>query len=102
MLGQSYITWPFLDEPLRAIEPFKRIVGRFNRIGERIAKGGLQFAYHNHGFEFVEQNGRIPYDIVLQGHRSEAGQAAARSLLALARLEADAAPLVRARARAAT
>ena len=66
VLGQSYITWPFLDEPLRAIEPFTRIVGRFNRIGERIAKGGLQFAYHNHGFEFAEQNGRIPYDVVLK------------------------------------
>jgi sugar phosphate isomerase/epimerase len=66
VLGQRYITWPFLDEPLRAIEPFTRIVARFNRIGERIAKGGLQFAYHNHGFEFAEQNGRVPYDIVLK------------------------------------
>jgi len=66
VLGQSYITWPFLEEPLRAIEPFTRIVARFNRIGERIAKGGLQFAYHNHGFEFAEQDGRVPYDIVLK------------------------------------
>jgi sugar phosphate isomerase/epimerase len=66
LLGHRYITWPFLDEPLRQLETFTRIVGRFNGIGERIAKGGLQFAYHNHGFEFVEQNGRIPYDIVLR------------------------------------
>jgi sugar phosphate isomerase/epimerase len=66
LLGQRYITWPFLEEPLRAIEPFSRIVARFNAIGERIAKGGLQFAYHNHGFEFVEQNGRVPYDVVLR------------------------------------
>ena len=43
----------------------RRVVGRFNAIGERIAKGGLQFAYHNHGFEFTEQDGRVPYDIVL-------------------------------------
>jgi sugar phosphate isomerase/epimerase len=66
LLGQSYITWPFLEEPLRALEPFSRIVARFNGIGERITKGGLQFAYHNHGFEFTEQNGRIPYDVVLR------------------------------------
>src|SRR6202008_3380567 len=39
---------------------------RFNGIGERMAKGGVQFAYHNHGFEFVEQNGRVPYDVVLR------------------------------------
>ena len=65
LVGHHYITWPFLDEPLRPLDSFTRIVARFNRIGERIAAGGLQFAYHNHGFEFVEQNGRIPYDIVL-------------------------------------
>jgi sugar phosphate isomerase/epimerase len=66
ILGQTYITWPFLDPPLRPLESFSRIVARFNGIGHRIAKGGLQFAYHNHGFEFVEQNGQIPYDIVLR------------------------------------
>lgn len=66
VLGQRYITWPFLEEPLRPIGPFTRVVARFNHIGERIAKGGLQFAYHNHGFEFAEQNGRVPYDVVLK------------------------------------
>ena len=60
LLGQSYITWPFLEPPLRPLEPFSRVVARFNGIGERIAKGGLQFAYHNHGFEFSEQDGQIP------------------------------------------
>jgi sugar phosphate isomerase/epimerase len=67
LVGHRYITWPFLEPPLRALDSFATIVGRFNAIGERIAKGGLQFAYHNHGFEFVEQNGRVPYDIVLKG-----------------------------------
>lgn len=66
LVGHRYITWPFLEEPLRPIESFSRIVGRFNAIGERVAKGGLQFAYHNHGFEFTEQDGRIPYDVVLR------------------------------------
>ncbi len=36
------------------------------RVGERIARGGLQFAYHNHGYEFVEQDGQVPYDILLK------------------------------------
>ena len=39
---------------------------RFNGIGERIAKGGLQFAYHNHGFEFFGAGQTNPYDIVLR------------------------------------
>ena len=36
-----------------------------NRIGEQIKKSGLQLAYHNHDFEFTEQNGQIGYDIIL-------------------------------------
>ena len=64
-LGQSYITWPFLDPPSRPLEAFKAAVGRLNAVGDRIARAGLQFAYHNHGYEFVEQDGQIPYDILL-------------------------------------
>jgi sugar phosphate isomerase/epimerase len=65
VLGQSYITWPFLDPPSRPLEAFKAVVGRLNAVGERISRAGLQFAYHNHGYEFVEQDGQIPYDILL-------------------------------------
>jgi sugar phosphate isomerase/epimerase len=65
LVGHRYITWPFLQEPLRPLASFTKIVGRFNGIGERVAKAGLHFAYHNHGFEFTEQDGRIPYDVVL-------------------------------------
>ncbi len=64
-LGQSYITWPYLDPPSRPIEAFKAVVGRLNAIGERISKAGLQFAYHNHGYEFVAQGGVVPYDVLL-------------------------------------
>jgi sugar phosphate isomerase/epimerase len=66
ILGQRYITWPFLEEPLRPIDAFARIVARFNGIGQRMARAGLRFAYHNHGFEFTAQDGRVPYEIVLR------------------------------------
>ncbi len=65
-LGQTYITWPTLDAASKPIERFKEVVGRLNGVGERIAKAGLQFAYHNHGYEFVAQNGELPYDILLK------------------------------------
>ena len=65
-LGQAYITWPFLDPPSRPLEAFKAVVGRLNGVGERISKAGLQFAYHNHGYEFVAQGGEVPYDILLK------------------------------------
>lgn len=65
-LGQAYITWPVLDAASRTIETFKVVAERLNGIGERLGKAGLQVAYHNHGYEFVEQNGQLPYDIILK------------------------------------
>jgi sugar phosphate isomerase/epimerase len=65
-LGQAYITWPLLDEGDRTIEKFKVAAARLNVAGEQIKKAGLQLAYHNHDFEFVEQNGQIGYDIILK------------------------------------
>ncbi len=65
-LGQSYITWPLLDAGDRTIDRFKAVAERLNIIGAQIKKAGLELAYHNHDFEFVEQNGQIGYDIILK------------------------------------
>jgi sugar phosphate isomerase/epimerase len=64
-LGQDYITWPLLDPDSRTTLKFKAAAERLNVAGARIKKAGLQLAYHNHDFEFVEQNGQIGYDIIL-------------------------------------
>jgi sugar phosphate isomerase/epimerase len=64
-LGQSYITWPLLDPDSRTLDKFKLAAERLNVAGEQARKAGLQVAYHNHDFEFVEQDGRIGYDIIL-------------------------------------
>ena len=66
VLGQTYITWPFLDADSRSIETFKIVAGRLNIIGAQIKKAGLQLAYHNHDFEFIEHDGQIGYDIILK------------------------------------
>jgi sugar phosphate isomerase/epimerase len=65
-VGHEYITWPFLDPDSRTIEKFKVAAERLNIAGGQIKKAGLQLAYHNHDFEFVEQNGQIGYDIILK------------------------------------
>ena len=65
-LGQTYITWPLLDAGDRTIDRIKAAAARLNAAGEQIKKAGLQLAYHNHDFEFVEQNGQIGYDIILK------------------------------------
>lgn len=64
LLGQKYITWPWLDPQFRTIENFKLLTGKLNAIGERVTKAGLGFAYHNHDFEFTDHNGESGYDII--------------------------------------
>lgn len=66
VLGQRYITWPLVDPPFRTTDGFKTVAERLNLAGGQIKKAGLQLAYHNHDFEFVEQNGQIGYDIILR------------------------------------
>jgi sugar phosphate isomerase/epimerase len=65
-LGQAYITWPLVDDAFRTIDKLKIVAERLNLAGGQIKKAGLQLAYHNHDFEFVEQNGQIGYDIILK------------------------------------
>jgi sugar phosphate isomerase/epimerase len=65
-VGHEYVVCPFIDEKLRK-QPgiWKQIGENFNRAGEAAQKAGLQFAYHNHSFEFEPLEGKLPYDILL-------------------------------------
>ena len=65
-VGHTYITWPLIDEGFRTIEKFKVVAERLNTAGAQVKKAGMQLAYHNHDFEFVDQNGQIGYDIILK------------------------------------
>jgi sugar phosphate isomerase/epimerase len=66
ILGQSYITWPYLDEPWRTLDKIRIVAQRLNVIGAQIKKAGLQLAYHHHDFEFVNHDGQIGFDIILK------------------------------------
>ena len=56
-IGHRYLVNPWLDESLRK-EPdiWKRVADTFNRAGAATQKAGIQFAYHNHHFEFAIHN----------------------------------------------
>lgn len=64
-LNSKYITWPWLAPEYRNMEHYKQLASKLNKIGEQVNKSGLQFAYHNHGFEFEDHNGTTGYDIIL-------------------------------------
>lgn len=49
------------------LDDFRRTAELANRIGARAKQAGLQFAYHNHNFEFKDQgNGETGYDLLLK------------------------------------
>ncbi len=64
-LNKKYITWPWLAPKYRTIEQFKRLADKLNIIGEQVTNAGLGFAYHNHDFEFIEEQGETGYQIIL-------------------------------------
>jgi len=65
-LGIQYLVCPFLTADQRqSLDDYKKLADQFNTIGESCKKAGIQFAYHNHCFEFGEKDGHIPYDLLL-------------------------------------
>ncbi|MGV3641849.1 MAG: sugar phosphate isomerase/epimerase family protein [Adhaeribacter sp.] len=64
--GQEYLTCAYLfPEERQGIDDYKRYTDLFNKTGEACRKAGLQFAYHNHDFEFETLDGQVPYELLL-------------------------------------
>jgi sugar phosphate isomerase/epimerase len=64
--GQKYLTCSWMDKSLRgSAEDLKQTAELFNTVGEKCKKGGLQFAYHNHAFEFEKVGESLIYDFML-------------------------------------
>lgn len=66
IMGHEYVVCPWLSSEQRSsIESYKKLAAAFNKFGAACQKAGMQFAYHNHDFEFAALDGQIPYDILL-------------------------------------
>ncbi len=65
-IGQKYIVVPFLPADERTVSHYHQHAETLNRAGETCKSAGIKMAYHNHNFEFVQADGRIPYDILLE------------------------------------
>jgi sugar phosphate isomerase/epimerase len=69
VIGHKFIVCPWI-EPKQRQEPdgYQRAADLFQKAGEASKKAGIQFAYHNHTFEFQPSEalgGKLPYDILL-------------------------------------
>ena len=68
-IGHTFIVCPWIDEKDRnSADSWKRIIEVFNKAGEASKKANIQFAYHNHWWEFgpnASLGGKLPYDYLL-------------------------------------
>ncbi len=62
--GVKYLICPWIGAQ-KSLEDYRKIAKEFNQIGEKLNSYGLKFAYHNHDYTFVEQEGQIPQDILM-------------------------------------
>jgi sugar phosphate isomerase/epimerase len=66
-VGCEYMVMPILENPAdrKTLDQYRKLVASFNKIGEQVKKAGLQFAYHNHNFEFQTLDGKLVYEYLL-------------------------------------
>src|SRR5213594_2787819 len=66
-VGHEYIVVPWIPQEKRVtLDGWKNVAAVFNRAAQLAHDAGLQFAYHNHDFEFPKLEGQVPYDVLLQ------------------------------------
>jgi sugar phosphate isomerase/epimerase len=70
ILDHQFLIVPWIGEAERK-QPdiWKKAADLFNKAGKESQKAGIQFAYHQHGFEFVPSaalGGKMPYDYLLE------------------------------------
>jgi sugar phosphate isomerase/epimerase len=66
-IGHEYIVMPWIPaERRKTLDDWKNFAQVFNHAGQAAHDAGIQFAYHNHDFEFPKLDGQVPYDVLLQ------------------------------------
>ena len=65
-VGIKYMVCAWLDPKERGnIDHYKQLAEHLNKAGETCKASGIQLCYHNHDFEFIKDNGQLPYDVLL-------------------------------------
>ncbi|WP_426671096.1 sugar phosphate isomerase/epimerase family protein [Mucilaginibacter sp. McL0603] len=65
-VGLHYMVCAWLAPSERgSLDHYKQVADDLNKAGETCKKAGIQLCYHNHDFEFIQENGKYPYEILL-------------------------------------
>ncbi len=66
-MGLTQMIVPSLDGPKNpTLDDVKRIADEYNKMGEQVAKAGIQQALHNEEFEMTTVNGKRTYDVLFE------------------------------------
>jgi sugar phosphate isomerase/epimerase len=66
-VGLKYMVCAWLSPSERgSLDHYKQVAEDLNKGGEICKKAGIQLCYHNHDFEFIQENGKYPYEILLK------------------------------------
>jgi sugar phosphate isomerase/epimerase len=66
-IGHRYLVAPSIPPADRtSLDGVRSMAERFNRLGERAKAAGFTFGYHNHDFEFIPVEGRMPFVVFLE------------------------------------
>lgn len=63
-VGMKYLICPGIGRQ-KTLDDYKKKAAEFNQIGEKLKSHGLRFAYHNHDYTFLTQEGSLPQDILM-------------------------------------
>ena len=65
-VGHRYVLLAWLPpEDRSSIAQYQELAALCNEVGKACTSAGLQFAYHNHDFEFRPIDGQVPFDLLL-------------------------------------
>jgi len=66
VVGLKYLVLGWLEpEERKSLDDYRRLAELCNRFGEQCRMAGIQFAYHNHEFEFERLEDQRPMDLLL-------------------------------------
>lgn len=65
-VGLKYMVCAYLADSERGtLDHYMDTAQKLNAAGEICQKAGIQLCYHNHNFEFIPQDGKLPYEILI-------------------------------------
>ena len=64
--GQEYLICSSMPSKGQTVDNYKKVAEAFNKAGESCKKLNIKFGYHNHEYEFEQDNGKVLYDVLLE------------------------------------